>query len=323
MTTPAADRRLLVAAALLLAQAGVASAQPESTKRQALEVFQTGKAHYAQGEWQPAIDRFWKSYAIYPVPEILYSLGQTYRRAGDCGRAAELFRRYLADRPQAANREEVERALVQLDGECREPAPPSAGPPPPAIVARSAARRQDLTAPLLTIDAEAGIAFFALGAEIAVPAQPTVGLVVTHPLIASPVAVGVGARAAYTPVPWRDNERAGERGDAAFTCLTATVTGRIAVTRRLAVGADLGAGVLILSGIETASNAFVDDGIEADGAISLVHVRAGIGAQFAITDRVVVGLSPVVSYSPTIDGMRDSVPGLRRLELLSSIGYRL
>ena len=87
--------------------------------------------------------------------------------------------------------------------------------------------------------------------------------------------------------------------------------------------ADLGAGLLVLSGIQTANNAFVDDGIEADGAISLLHLRAGIGAQFSLTRHLVVGISPAVSYSPTIDGMRDSVPGLRRIEVVSSVGYRL
>src|SRR5829696_2468988 len=56
-----------------------------------------GQALYEQGRYADAIARFERGRAIEPRPEFLYAQGQAARKAGDCRRAIELYRRFIVE----------------------------------------------------------------------------------------------------------------------------------------------------------------------------------------------------------------------------------
>jgi len=51
---------------------------------------------YEAKDWDVAIREFEQAYAIDPKPALLYATAQAYRFANRCGKAVELYRRYLA-----------------------------------------------------------------------------------------------------------------------------------------------------------------------------------------------------------------------------------
>src|SRR5262249_27745821 len=51
---------------------------------------------YEAKDWDVAIREFEQAYALDPKPALLYATAQAYRFANHCGKALELYRRYLA-----------------------------------------------------------------------------------------------------------------------------------------------------------------------------------------------------------------------------------
>jgi tetratricopeptide (TPR) repeat protein len=58
-----------------------------------------GLAHYAARDFHRAIAEFEAAFALDPRPELLFAEAQAFRLDGDCPRALELYRRFLATRP--------------------------------------------------------------------------------------------------------------------------------------------------------------------------------------------------------------------------------
>ncbi len=139
---------VIVACALLLSAASPAMAQvqPASNRKKALELYDRGKIQYDLGRWEQAIDLWMQAYETFDAPEFLFNIAQAYRHKGDCGQGAFFYRRYLATRPNAKNRDEVEKLIADLDRKCKDkPAPspdettpgtPPAGRQPPSTAER-------------------------------------------------------------------------------------------------------------------------------------------------------------------------------------------
>jgi hypothetical protein len=61
----------------------------------------------------------------------------------------------------------------------------------------------------------------------------------------------------------------------------------------------------------------------ATGALSFFHVRGGLGAEYALADRLILTAQPLVlSFSPA-GKLRDEVGSIVRFEVLVGVGYQL
>jgi hypothetical protein len=102
-------------AALLLATAWPAGAQPGADLAAAAERFAAGEKAYAEGDFVRAAESFEGAYAADPQPAALWNAARSWHRAGEGARAANLYHLYLRETPGgAADRDEATRALVEL-----------------------------------------------------------------------------------------------------------------------------------------------------------------------------------------------------------------
>ncbi|HEY8142190.1 MAG TPA: tetratricopeptide repeat protein [Kofleriaceae bacterium] len=113
--------RLALACALLVAAtSATALAQPTGDKKKALDLYDKGNTQYNLGRWKPAIELFTQAYEVYNAPEFLFNIAQAHRQDGNCSEALFFYRRYLANKPNATNKTEVDGFIKELDGKCTE-----------------------------------------------------------------------------------------------------------------------------------------------------------------------------------------------------------
>jgi tetratricopeptide (TPR) repeat protein len=93
--------------ALLLAAA------PDNTA-QAREHFKSAQLHYSLGEFEAAVKDFREAYRLRQEPAILFNVAQSYRQLHKYSDAYFYYRQYLSQKPDAANREEVESLIAQV-----------------------------------------------------------------------------------------------------------------------------------------------------------------------------------------------------------------
>ena len=147
------------------------------------------------------------------------------------------------------------------------------------------------------------------------------GVGAAYPLQFGKVGVDLGALVTFTGVPW-DNTM-GTTGTAGLTGLLANVGGRYWVMDKLALRTHAGVGVLVLSGVGGQS-VFVNPGSEVSGALSMLNLRFGVGADYLLTRNFVISASPFsYSYSPAAENLRDGIDGFTRIEIFAGLGYRL
>src|SRR3954463_9783634 len=72
-----------------------AAAQAGSPREQAKQEFNAGNVAYNLGKYPEAIAHFEKAYALSRLPEILFNLGQCYRKLWEAEAKSELGRRAL------------------------------------------------------------------------------------------------------------------------------------------------------------------------------------------------------------------------------------
>jgi tetratricopeptide (TPR) repeat protein len=110
---------LLVHAVSLPAWAQQASpAAPLSEKEakaKAVEKLKEGQKRFDLGKFDDAIKLFEESYDIHPFPEALFNLGQAWRQKGDYRKAVFYYKAYLRNKPNAANRKEVEKLISESE----------------------------------------------------------------------------------------------------------------------------------------------------------------------------------------------------------------
>jgi len=132
-------RAALIAAAVLFACPMARAQEPASPEREseARRLYELGRSHYNLAEYDEAIAAFRSAYELRPAPELLYNLAQAYRLRGDCAQARDLFRAYVRESPEAANRVEVEGRIARLETCARERestrAPPLEREPPRVV----------------------------------------------------------------------------------------------------------------------------------------------------------------------------------------------
>ena len=108
--------RALVVVALVACVAPAARADSSGDALQeAKDHYDRGMAHYELGEFAAATDEFKLAYARSQAPGLLFNLGQACRLNKDYEQALHFYRAYLRVRPDAANREDVERRIAELE----------------------------------------------------------------------------------------------------------------------------------------------------------------------------------------------------------------
>ncbi|MDB4964837.1 MAG: hypothetical protein JWN44_526 [Myxococcales bacterium] len=153
-------RLAAVVVAVLVTMAPAAFAAEADAVRDARMHYDRGMAHYELGEFKSAVDEFKQAYALSKAPGLLFNLAQASRLAKDYEPALHFYRSYLRVRPDAPNRDDVERRITELEPIVeahrraevdRPPTPaPRAVTPPPTVPdqtpGKSADRSADTTA---------------------------------------------------------------------------------------------------------------------------------------------------------------------------------
>lgn len=103
---------LTVVAVLLV---GASTVRADDAQARARELNNSGNAAYELGNYDEAIDHFTGAYKAYPDARILFNLAQAYRKRQAYDRALELYRNYLRNVPNAANRTAVEELIAELE----------------------------------------------------------------------------------------------------------------------------------------------------------------------------------------------------------------
>jgi tetratricopeptide (TPR) repeat protein len=83
----------------------------------ARQAFRRGSQHYKIGEYKEALAEFKGAYRSYEDPSFLFNIAQCERQLGMSEDAAREYRMYLAESPNAPNRDEVREMIEKLDGQ--------------------------------------------------------------------------------------------------------------------------------------------------------------------------------------------------------------
>jgi len=394
-------RLALACALLVVATSTSAMAQPTGDKKKALELYNQGNTQYNLGRWKQAIEFFTQAYEVYNAPEFLFNIAQAHRQDGNCPEALFFYRRYLANKPGATNKTEVDGFIKELEGKCTEatgsgtatgtgtgtagtgtgttttgtgtagtgtgttttgtgrtgtgtttgtgtgrtgtgtgtPTGTGTGTKTRTADTTTVSNDDDETeeddteggletegggrAHLFVASAAAGPSFLSAG-DLETPVHMAFAVGGAYPLWFDKVGVEPGALITYSPVPW-EGTMDGVKGTAGLTALLANVAGTYPIVPSLpalTARADLGLGVLIMSGLKRGTP-FLEDDQFADGAISMFHARFALGADYMVTPNIAVFAQPVVlSFSPA-SKLRDGISSLTRYEILFGAGYRM
>jgi tetratricopeptide (TPR) repeat protein len=114
------------------AQPATARSGEDVVAPEARRLTDSGLTHFAAGRYDDAIVDFQKSYAVSPVPGLLYNLAQAYRLTGNCGRALDHYRRFLAADPAGKIRQRTQERIAEMEACAASAAPePEARAPEP------------------------------------------------------------------------------------------------------------------------------------------------------------------------------------------------
>ncbi len=102
---------------LIVLGTGLARAQEseDDRKTRALALLKEGRSKFDLGKFEEAEKLFEQSYEVWPYPEALYNLGQCWRKLGDPVKAIHFYKAYLRNKPNAANRTEVEARIAEME----------------------------------------------------------------------------------------------------------------------------------------------------------------------------------------------------------------
>lgn len=105
-----------LAVAVLLLGASARGQKPlrAQDRKAAKAHFQQGRAFYEAGAWDDAVRAYEQAYALVPLPELLFNLGQASRMKNDKQRALDAYLRYLTAAPDGPLAEEARNHVAAL-----------------------------------------------------------------------------------------------------------------------------------------------------------------------------------------------------------------
>lgn len=80
-----------------------------------LELLDEGEAAYQQGDYDRAAARFHEVHNLFPHPSVSYRLAQTYDELDDKERALQYYNHFLDLEPDAAERDDIETRIDELE----------------------------------------------------------------------------------------------------------------------------------------------------------------------------------------------------------------
>jgi hypothetical protein len=184
--------------------------------------FVKAQKSFAQHDWRKALDEFTAASESAPVelPDLYFDIAQCHRNLGHARQAVLAFEKYLALKPEAADRQKVRALIVQLGGKVAEEAavvaveePVVEAPqslvasPAPSFTSPSPITSTITTTPTITPTSTSGAAKIDLVAEpVAKPKRRWpiwvgVGAAVGLTAIAVGVGVGVGTSSSHGATP--------------------------------------------------------------------------------------------------------------------------
>jgi hypothetical protein len=153
-----------------------------------------------------------------------------------------------------------------------------------------------------------------------VPVQATGALIAGYPISIDKLVVELGAGFTFTPVPFQ-NMATSESKSAQLIGLVANVGATYVVIPRLGLRADLGVGALFFSGV---SESPFTGGAPTSGALTMLHLRVGVSADYAITPNFIATLAPIAfSFSPAKTGLREDITSIKAVDFMVGLGYRM
>ena len=156
--------------------------------------------------------------------------------------------------------------------------------------------------------------------EVDVPAQVSFALGVGYPIrLGAKMTLDVGPTLAFTRVPYETDMGKGRAGLIA-------VVGDLGLTfkaaSKIAVRVDVGGGVLLFTGLKQ-GNPFTMNGHPTSGALSMPHVRASLTAEYALSSKLSLALTPIAfGFSPPKTGLGDPVKSLTQIQFLIGVAFR-
>lgn len=297
----------------------------------------TAQAHFDRGaklynleHFQEAIADFEEAYELDPSPIFLFNIAQSHRQLGNKERALFFYRRYLEQAPNAANREDVERRIKDLQAALQQAAELKQQRPAAAALAPEAAPAEASRPWALSVSA--GPAFARLsGRAVTLPAMVAARLegAYVFPLPAGDLEVGADlgyTRLPYTRVGTTDHPALdGTSGSSAFWGLLATVRYLSALTPALKLGGGLEGGVLFWSGLDE-GNPFTLQGVAPSGAIALPSVAVNLRGEYRFTGGLFLTLTPALGWSKIPSSAGNAIAGvissITRVDVAAGVGDR-
>jgi tetratricopeptide (TPR) repeat protein len=106
---------VVVAVALVVWVPAARAAGAGDSLQEAKDHYDRGMAHYELGEFGAAVEEFKAAYARSQAPGLLFNLAQASRLNKEYEQALHFYRTYLRVRPDAANRDDVEKRIAELE----------------------------------------------------------------------------------------------------------------------------------------------------------------------------------------------------------------
>ena len=221
--------------------------------------FEAGQLHYTLGEFAEAATDFKEAYRLRQEPALLFNIAQAMRKSFQWERAYFYFTQYLKNKPDAANRSEVEGLMVQMKQKQEEAAPLVRAAEPEAIATASAAAQvKPVPGKIVAATEPRGAASQAAPkaavAAVSRPPAPPVGGKGNGAHIAGYVALGLGAGAEALAFAFHSSAQSkadqfNQRYDArTLTPADAQLKSDAQSKGRLATGAAIGGSLLLVTG---------------------------------------------------------------------------
>jgi tetratricopeptide (TPR) repeat protein len=115
LSRPNTHKLLQLVLALAVAAHIHVAAADEANDAQARALSTEGLTQFKSGHYDEAIAAFQASYALSPLPPLLFNAAQAYRLQGRCEEALTHYRRYLDAAPEAPNRAAAEARMIEMD----------------------------------------------------------------------------------------------------------------------------------------------------------------------------------------------------------------
>jgi hypothetical protein len=160
--------------------------------------------------------------------------------------------------------------------------------------------------------------------DLNVPIQSAFGLIGGYPIPVAPqLRIEPGLALLGTPVAYQ-NLFTKASSTATLITLMANAGASYTVAPKISLRGDLGAGLLIFSGIDQMGSPFTQNGAPTSGALSMPAVRIGVSADYEITPNIVATAVPFAfTYAPAKDGLRSDIKSLTLIDFMVGIGYRM